>query len=113
MSVTRIAGKRKHRERRNNRQDAIRRQFWRGWHPKPLCPCPVMPRRKKQRKKVDPCLFTKTEIAQKLNVSKMTIHRWTSSKTIPAYRKGRVVRYDIAECLTALGQFKIKEVRRK
>ena len=64
------------------------------------------------RPKTDSETLTRKQLAQRLGVSVMTIHRWTYAKVItPTFRVGRVVRYDLAECLQALNRFKVREIR--
>ncbi len=41
-------------------------------------------------------------MAKRLQVSIRTIAYWTEDGTLPVYPKGRVVRYDLAECMLAL-----------
>jgi len=51
---------------------------------------------------------TGAQLAERLQVSARTIANWTEDGTLPVYRKGRVVRYDLTECMQALGAFRRK-----
>jgi len=39
-------------------------------------------------------LITATEVAERLGVDVSTVHRWARAGEIPAFRLGRVVRFD-------------------
>jgi excisionase family DNA binding protein len=48
---------------------------------------------------------TRQEIAKWLRVSVRTVDYWTEDGTLPALRKGRIVRYDLDVCASALKAF--------
>lgn len=52
--------------------------------------------------------MTKEEMAEWLRVSIRTIDYWTEDGTLPALRKGRIVRYDLQVCADALKAFLTK-----
>ena len=55
-----------------------------------------------------PMWCTGPQLAKRLQVSVRTIAYWTEDGALPVYRKGRVVRYDLTECMQALGTFRRK-----
>ena len=52
-------------------------------------------------------LLNKREIACRYGVSERTIQEWMGNGTIPFYKLGYLVRFDPAECDSALGRFKV------
>ena len=48
---------------------------------------------------------TRQEIAKWLRVSIRTVDYWTEDGTLPALKKGRIVRYDLDVCAAALKAF--------
>ena len=55
-----------------------------------------------------PMWYTGPQLARLLQVSVRTIAYWTEDGTLPVYRRGRVVRYDLTECMQAPGAFRRK-----
>lgn len=51
---------------------------------------------------------TREEMAKWLRVSVRTVDYWTEDGTLPALKKGRIVRYDLEVCATALKDFLTK-----
>ncbi|WP_127845467.1 helix-turn-helix domain-containing protein [Psychroflexus aestuariivivens] len=41
--------------------------------------------------------LSRDEVAQKLNISKQTLHNWNKSGKLQAYKKGGLVRYKLTE----------------
>lgn len=56
----------------------------------------------------DDIWLTREQMALRLRVSIRTIDYWTEDRTLPVYKKGRVVRYDPMECVKALQAFRRK-----
>ena len=50
--------------------------------------------------------LTREQLALRLRVSVRTIDYWTEDRTLPVFKKGRVVRYDPVECDKALQAFR-------
>ena len=48
---------------------------------------------------------TREEMAKWLRVSVRTVDYWTEDGTLPALKKGRIVRYDLKACAAALKAF--------
>jgi excisionase family DNA binding protein len=55
-------------------------------------------------------LVTKLELAKILRVSTRTIDNWIKRKIVPHLKIGRLVRFDVRRCLTALLRFEKREV---
>lgn len=53
----------------------------------------------------EPGWKTRQEMAKWLRVSVRTVDYWTEDGTLPALRKGRIVRYDLDVCASALKAF--------
>jgi excisionase family DNA binding protein len=54
-------------------------------------------------------LLSQTELAKALQVCKLTVSRWTTSRIIPCHRVGRIVRYDLAAVLAAIAKVENKK----
>ena len=54
-------------------------------------------------------LLSQTELAKALQVCKLTVSRWTTSRIIPCHRVGRIVRYDLAAVLAAIAKAENKK----
>jgi excisionase family DNA binding protein len=52
----------------------------------------------------------KRGIAERYGVSERTIDNWIRVRRIPHLKAGRVVRFNIARCDSALARFEVKEV---
>jgi excisionase family DNA binding protein len=52
----------------------------------------------------------KVGIAERYDVSPRTIDNWIQQRRIPYLKCGRLVRFNISRCDTALARFEIKEV---
>jgi excisionase family DNA binding protein len=56
-------------------------------------------------------LVTKRELATILRVSQRTVDYWMKAKILPHIKVGRLVRFNVTRCLSALGRFERQEVR--
>ena len=56
----------------------------------------------------EPVWLTRQQMASRLQVSIRTIDNWSQARVLPAYKMGRVVRYDLKECMQALRAFRRK-----
>ena len=54
-------------------------------------------------------LLSQTQLAKALQVCKLTVSRWTTSRIIPCHRVGRIVRYDLAAVLAAIAKAENKK----
>jgi excisionase family DNA binding protein len=52
-------------------------------------------------------LVSKREIARRYGVSERTVQEWMVKGMIPYYKPGYIVRFDPAECDSALNRFKV------
>lgn len=52
-------------------------------------------------------LVSKSEIARRYGVSERTVQEWMAKGIIPYYKPGYMVRFDPAECDSALNHFKV------
>jgi excisionase family DNA binding protein len=57
--------------------------------------------------KENPRLLNKRGIARRYGVSTRTIQQWMGNGTITFYKLGYLVRFDPAECDSALARFKV------
>ena len=60
---------------------------------------------------LDSGLVTKKELAPVLRVSTRTVDNWQRKKILPYIKVGRLVRFNIARCLTALARFERREAK--
>ena len=54
-----------------------------------------------------PGLLTKEEIAGHYSIGLRTVNAWMQKRILPYLKIGRVVRFNLADCDTALSKFKI------
>ncbi len=57
-----------------------------------------------------PLLLDIHQLAKALNVRRITVEKWTTTRRIPSLKLGRVLRYDLKKVMSALEAYERKAV---